>query len=65
MEQIRKRCENEKCNKEIYDTESDACAEIHRIVETARKLTDVKPCRAFYCDCGFYALTSKPHITQY
>lgn len=61
----RKRCPQLGCTKEIYNTAEEALDEIERILNTQRKLTDVKPCRAYKCDCGFYALTSKPKITEY
>lgn len=61
----RKKCPQLGCTKEIYATPDEALEEIERILGTQRKLNDVKPCRAYRCDCGFYALTSKVKITEY
>ena len=62
MKYDRPKCENKNCCKEIYNTEEEASAEIRRIIETQRKITDIKPCRSFHCDCGYWALTSKIKI---
>ena len=61
----RKKCPQLGCTKEIYETAEQALDEIERILTTQRKLNDVKPCRAYKCDCGYYALTSKPRIIEY
>jgi hypothetical protein len=61
----RKKCPQLGCKKEIYNTAEEALEEIDRIIGTQRKLTDVKPSRCYKCDCGYYALTSKPFITEY
>ncbi len=61
----RKRCPQLGCTKEIYATPDEALEEIERILGTQRKLNDVKPCRAYKCSCGWYALTSKPLIIEY
>lgn len=61
----RKKCPQLGCTKEIYLTGEEALEEIERILGTQRKINDKKPCRAYRCDCGFYALTSKPKITEY
>lgn len=61
----RKKCTQLGCTKEIYLTAEDALDEIERILGTQRKLNDIKPCRAYKCDCGWFALTSKPKITEY
>jgi len=62
--QDRKKCPQLGCTKEIYNTADEAMDEIRRIIETQHKLTDTKPCRSYKCDCGYYALTSKPKITK-
>jgi hypothetical protein len=61
----RKKCPQLGCTKEIYLTAEDALDEIERILTTQKRINDVKPCRAYKCNCGFYALTSKPKITEY
>lgn len=61
----RVRCSQPNCTKEVYDTPEDALDEIERILGTQRKLNDIKPCRAYRCDCGKYALTSKVKVTEY
>lgn len=61
----RKKCPQLGCKKEIYNTPEEALDEIERILGTQRKINDVKPCRVYKCDCGWYCLTSKPKITTY
>lgn len=61
----RKKCSNEGCSKEVYRGAEEAREEIERILTTQRKINDVKPARAYKCDCGWYCLTSKPKITEY
>jgi hypothetical protein len=61
----RVKCSQLGCTKEIYNTGEEALNEIERILTTQRKITDKKPCRTYRCECGYYALTSKPKITEY
>ena len=61
----RVKCPQLGCTKEIYDTAEQARVELRRILETQRKLTEVKPNRIYECQCGYFCLTSKPKITEY
>lgn len=63
--QDRKKCNQVGCTKEVYNTGEEALNEIERILGTQRKINDRKPSRVYECDCGFFALTSKPKITTY
>lgn len=57
----RKRCSI--CNKEIYESEEQAREELFRILETQKKISDIKPCRSYYSEkCGGWHLTSKIKI---
>lgn len=61
----RVKCSKEGCTKETYNTQEEARAELERILDTKRRLTEIKPCRFYECKCGKFALTSSPKITTY
>lgn len=61
----RKKCPQLGCKKEIYNTAEEALEEVERILGTQRRINDKKPSRVYKCACGWYALTSKPFITEY
>jgi hypothetical protein len=63
--QDRKKCPQLGCKKEIYKDAEQALDEIQRIISTQRKINDVKPTRAYRCDCGWYCLTSSINIVEY
>lgn len=61
----RKKCSQLGCTKEIYNSGEEALDEIERILGTQRKINDKKPCRAYKCDCGWFAITSKIKVIEY